>query len=139
MTGFLLDTNVISEVVRDLPNPGVTRFLAHNSDLWIPTMAIHELEFGLQLLAQGQRQSALREAISRFVDAYADRILPICRESAKWAAILRAQAKRTGRVLDLADALVAGAAMTNNLTLATRNIRHFDNLAIGAISPWKYV
>lgn len=139
MTGFLLDTNVISEVVRDLPNPGVTRFLAHNSDLWIPTMAIHELEFGLQLLAQGQRQSALREAISRFVDAYADRILPICRESAKWASILRAQAKRTGRVLDLADALVAGAAMTNNLTLATRNIRHFDNLAIGAISPWKYV
>ncbi len=138
MTGFLLDTNVISEVVRDPPNPGVTRFLANNGDLWIPTIAIHELEFGLQLLAQGRRQSALREGISRFIDAYADRILPICRESAKWAAILRAQSKRSGRMLDLADALVAGAAMTNNLTLATRNLRHFDQLAVSAISPWNY-
>ncbi|MCY3565799.1 MAG: PIN domain-containing protein [Gammaproteobacteria bacterium] len=137
MTGFLLDTNVVSEVVRELPNPGVTRFLTDNGDLWISTIAIHELEFGLQLLAEGRRQSALREGISWFVDTYADRILPICRESAKWAAILRVQAKRSGRVLDLADALVAGVAIANNLTLATRNLRHFDNLAMSAISPWK--
>ena len=96
-----------------------------------------ELEFGVQLLPQGQRRNRLRTMNDSIISSYNDRILPLERSGAEWAAIYRVQAHREGRRLRLSDALIAGIAKANDLTLATRNVRDFEGLDVEVFNPWK--
>ena len=137
MTRFLLDTNVVSEITKERPSPQAISFLESQKDLWLPTMVLYELECGLLLLPDGRRRDALRAAISALVDGYSDRILPLDSLSAEWAAKFRAQARRSGNSLRVADALIAGTARANDLTIATRNTRDFDYLDIEVLNPWE--
>lgn len=137
MSGFLLDTNVVSELTKDAPNPRVVAFLTEQDDLWLSALVLHELEFGLQLLPPGQRRDGLQSALSEFIAAYEDRILPLERTGAEQAAQFRAQAHRCGRVLDLGDALIAGTAKVHGLSVATRNTGDFAGLDVDVINPWK--
>ena len=137
MTEFLLDTNVISEMTRDNPNPQVMAFLDRPEVMWVPSIVIHELEYGLRLLPQGQRRSQLYTMQSGILAAYEDRILSLNRDEAEWAARFRAQARRSGRTLDLGDALIAGTAKVHGLSLATRNVRDFRGLGIDIVNPWE--
>ena len=137
MTGYLLDTNVISELTRNVPAPPVVAFLSEHQDLWVSTIVLHELEFGLRLLPLGQRRDRLRATLSEFMAGYEDRVLPLERMGAEWAAHFRAQAHRAGRVLDLGDALIAGTAKAHDLALATRNVADFKNLDLDAVNPWE--
>ncbi len=137
MSGFLLDTNVVSELTRDAPDPGVLAFLTEQDDLWLSAIVLHELEFGLQMLPPGQRRDGLRSVLSEFISAYEDRILPSERTGAERAAQLRAQAHRSGRVLDLGDALIAGTAKVHGLSLATRNVGDFADLEVDVTNPWE--
>ena len=107
MSGFLLDTNVISELTKETPHPGVIAFLAEQEDLWLPSLVVHELEYGVQLLPQGHRRDRLQALLTSIISTYADRILALDRPAAESAARLRAQARRMGRPLDLGDALIA--------------------------------
>ena len=138
MSRLLLDTNVISELTKARPASQVVAFLEEQRDLWLSTVVLHELEFGVLLLPAGQRQDRLRAALSAFISAYADRILPLDSAAAAWAAQFRAQARRSGETLDLGDALIAGTAKANGLAIATRNIKDFDHLDIEAVNPWSY-
>lgn len=137
MTGYLLDTNVISELTRRVPALPVVAFLSGNHNLWLSTIVLHELEFGLRLLALGQRRDRLRATLSEFITGYEDRVLPLERMGAEWAAHFRAQAHRAGRVLDLGDALIAGTAKAHDLVLATRNVADFGRLDLDVINPWE--
>ena len=137
MTGFLPDTNVISELTRDRPDPRVVSFLSEQPDLWLSVLFLHELEFGLELLPRGARRDALGAVLAAFIAEYEDRILPLDRMAAAWAARLRARAQRSGRVLDLGDALIAGTAKACDLSIATRNVRDFDGLDIEVTNPWE--
>ena len=101
MRGFLLDTNVVSEMTKSRPSLQVIAFLAQPADLWLASLVVHELEFGLQLAPPGRRRERLRADISSLLARYADRILPIDRASAEWAARFRADAVRSGRPLIL--------------------------------------
>lgn len=137
MSGYLLDTNVVSEIFRGAPDLQVRSFLAEQEDLWLSVIALHELEFGLNLLPRGRRREDLRTALSSYVEAYADSILPVTRAEAEQAALLRVQAQRGGRVLHLADALIAGTAIVHNLMLATRNVKDFVALDVDVVNPWE--
>ncbi len=138
MKGFLLDTNVISEVTKTQPNLQVVTFLTRSDELWLPTIAWHELEFGLQLMPQRSlRRDQLRAILRKFVAEYEDRVLSLDRTGAEWAAQFRAQARRSGRVLDLGDALIAGTAKAHDLAVATRNIGDFDGLDVEVADPWQ--
>ena len=139
MSGFILDTNVVSELTRETLDPGVLAFLTEQDDLWLSAIVMHELEFGLQLLPPGRRRDGLRSALSEFISAYEDRILPLGRTGAERAAQLRAQAHRSGRVLDLGDALIAGTAMVHGLSVVTRNAGDFAELNVGVTNPWSTV
>ena len=99
-------------------------------------MAVHELAFGLQLLPSGQRRDVLRAVLSGFITDYQDRILPVDRMGAEWAAYYCAQAHRSGRVLDLGDALIAGTARAHDLSVATRNVADFEGLDVDVTNPW---
>ena len=137
MNGFLLDTNVVSETTKPEPASQVTAFLSAQNDLWLSAIVLHELEFGLQLLLPGHRRDRIAAALSAFVAGYEHRILPIGRQEARSAAWFRGQSRRSGRVLHLADALIAGTAQVNGLTIATRNVSDFDGLGIAVTNPWE--
>ncbi len=133
----LLDTNVISELVKGTPNAKVLAFVSHAQSAWIAVITVHELEFGIARLPKGKRRAALEAKIAHALTRYKDSILPITRREARESALMRAEARGQGRVLDLPDALIAATAKEHGLTLATRNISDFDHLGIDVVDPWR--
>ncbi len=136
MTGWLVDTNVVSELVAPAPEPRVVAFLRSSGDLWMSVIVIHELHCGLRQLPVGRRRDQLTDTLSVFVGEYAGRILPVSLSVADRAADLRAQARRSGRTVNLADALIAGTALVHRLGVATRNTSDFEDHGIALTNPW---
>ena len=136
MAGFLIDTNVVSELTRPEPDLNVVAFLDAQSDIWLSTIVLHELEYGLGILPAGKRRNELSNMIANLVAEYGDRIIPLERDEAQAAAELRVAAKNLGRVLHLGDALIAGTAKMHALMIATRNVVDFDGLGIPITNPW---
>ncbi len=137
MSGYLLDTNVVSETMRSVPDARVVTFLAEHDDLWLSSIVVHELEYGVRRLAQGRRRSSLEADLRRLTTEYEDRILPLDRVGAEWAARCRVLAQRSGHTLDLGDALIAGTAKAHDLTVATRNIADFQDVGVELVNPWE--
>ena len=138
MIGYLLGTNAISEIVRGAPHPGVVTFLAEHEDLWLSSIVVHELEYGVRRVPQGIRRTHLQASLLRLTTEYEDRILPLGRTGAEWAAQFRAQAQHAGLTLDLGDALIAGTAKIHNLAIATRYTADFEHLGIAVVNPWNF-
>ena len=87
MTGFLLDTDIVSEVMKPDPNPRVTAFPREQHDrLWLSVVALYELEYGMRLLPEGRRRRQIRTMVAGLVTIYNDRILPVGRDEAQRAA-----------------------------------------------------
>lgn len=136
MSGYLLDTNVVSELVRDVPTRSVVEFFLAHHDLWFSTIVVHEVEFGLGRMPDGQRKRDVEAKTAALFANYADRVLPLERPDAEWAARFRVQEQRSGRVLELGDALIAGTAKAHDLVLVTRNVADFQWLEIQVLDPW---
>ena len=77
MSGYLLDTNVVSELTKDSPNPAVENYLNSQDDPWLSAIVIQELELGVQLLPEGRRRNRLRAWLSGLLDTFDGRILPV--------------------------------------------------------------
>ena len=135
MNGVLLDTNVVSETARLAPDPNVLAFLACDYDFWLSAVVVHELEFGVQLMAPGRRRDVIAAAV-RSITGQTRRIVPVGIAEAEHAAELRARARRSGRVLDLGDSLIAATAAVRRLAVATRNTGDFEGLDVRVINPW---
>lgn len=133
---YLLDTNILSELGRPQPDPKVIQFVAQQEQAWLSMITVHELEYGLGLLPEGNRRSQLTETIELLLAQYADYVLPVQYEEAKQATVLRAKAKLNGRILHLADALIAGTALTHGLTIVTRNVKDFEALGVELLNPF---
>ncbi|MDE2779236.1 MAG: PIN domain-containing protein [Chloroflexota bacterium] len=136
MTGYLLDTNVISELTKPAPEAQVIEFLTANDDLWLPSIVMYELELGLQILPDGGRRERLRSVQSSLLEEYKDRIIPIGQREAEMTAILQADARKAGQTVALADALVAGTARVHDLIVVSRNVRDFAPLSVTIHNPW---
>ncbi len=119
-----------------MPDARVLSFLRAVTGAWLSVVVLHELEFGLQRLDAGRRRERLQRALAEVVARYGDRVLSVDREGALLAAVMRVQAQRAGRVLHLADALIAGTAMAHDLAVATRNVGDFEGLDVPVINPW---
>ena len=137
MSGYLLDTNVVSETMRSVPDARVVTFLAEHDDLWLSSIVVHELEYGVRRLAQGRRRSGLEADLQRFITEYEDRILSLDLDGAEWAARFRVLAQRSGHPLDLGDALIAGTAKAHDLIVATCNIADFQRVGVEVANPWE--
>ena len=136
---FLLDTNVVSEWRKPLPDPGATRWLQDfdESQLFISVVTIAEIRHGIERMAQSLRRRQLdlwlsEELISRF----GERILPVdLAVAGTWGRVVaRTQAQR--RSIEPMDAFIAATAERHDLTLVTRNVRDFDFLGIRIVNPW---
>ena len=139
LSGFLLDTNVVSELAKWAPDLQVVAFLNSRDDLWLSTVVTYELDFGLRLLPAGRRRRQLEGALTAIVTEHEHRILPVGRREARHAARLRAQARRSGWNTNSADALIAGTAAAHDLAVATRNVSDFKGLGVDVVSPWAAV
>lgn len=137
MNGYLLDTNVISELTKPVPTKSVIAFLSETRDLWISTVTLHELTFGIGLMPKGKRRETIAQTVDTFTVEYHDRIIPIEQSEVREAALLRAGAQKTGQIVSLGDALIAGTARAHALAVVTRNVADFQGLGVDLINPWE--
>lgn len=134
---YLLDTNILSELGKKTPDQGVTGFVNTLENAYLSIISVHEIQYGLQLLPEGQRRTYLSQMMENLLHQYADNILPISQDSANQAATLRAVAQQNGRALHLADALIAGTAIANDgLILVTHNAKDFSGLPVAIKNPF---
>ena len=136
MKGFLLDTNVISELVKPAPDKNVVTFLSTTDSSWISIISLHELRYGLELLPKGRRRSELDEKLRQLLSEYSDWIIPVTQSEANQAALFRVKAKNQGRVIHLADALIAGTAKGHDLSVVTLNVDDFLGIDVDVVNPW---
>ena len=136
---IILDTNVLSALMRQEPDPPVLRWLDLQvpQSIWITSVTLFESRLGLALVPDGRRRRALESAFARLLEVdLENRVLPFDSDAALQAATLAAERQRTGRPVDIRDTQIAGIAQARRATLATRNLRHFEGLTTPVISPW---
>lgn len=136
MNGYLLDSNVVSEAIKPRPEPRVLSFLEREPEVWLSAVVLHELEFGIRRLDPGRRRTRMRTALDEYLARYGHRVLPVADVEAVIAAAMRVEAQRAGRVLHVADALIAGTARAYDLTVVTRNVTDFDVTDVEVLNPW---
>ena len=139
MSGFLVDTNVLSEAVRTKPEPQVLDWIgaADETLLYLSVLTLGEVRKGLALLPQGKRRTRIETWIEVDVQSrFAGRILPISSAVADRWALLAAEAKKKGRALATIDGLLAATALEHNLTIVTRNVRDFRDTHVLLLNPW---
>ena len=139
MMRYLLDTNVISELMNPVPNSSVLEFLTQLEESYLSVITLHELYYGVALLPDGQRKRAFLTRLTHLQQEYAEAILPLTPVETLRAAALRAQAKQQGNIVHLADALIASTADVHHLIVATRNVKDFIPLGIAVVNPWEVV
>ncbi|MGH9858449.1 MAG: type II toxin-antitoxin system VapC family toxin [Candidatus Acidiferrales bacterium] len=135
---IILDTNVLSVLMRPSPDPAVIAWLDRQPQIsiWITSLTVFEIRFGLQLMAPGKRKLALADAFEVFLDKIGRRIAPFDTEAASQAGELMAFRQQQGRPGDVRDTLIAGIVLARAATLATRNTRHFEDLTVSVVNPW---
>jgi len=141
MSGFLLDTNVLSEFNRrGDPNPLVKRWLEATDpgSLYASVLTLAEIRFGVELLPPSKRRTQLEEWLDRDLPAwFDDRVLLVDRSIADRWGVLRAQAQMKGRPLSVVDGLLAATALEHGLTLVSRNVGDFAADGLTVINPWE--
>jgi predicted nucleic acid-binding protein len=136
---IILDTNVLSALMRTAPEPSVVAWLDMQpaDDVWITSITLLEARLGLALLPAGRRRRALEAAFKKLVeDDLENRVIGFDQPAAECAAELAAERQRAGRPIDMRDTQIAGIAVARRATIATRNVRHFDGLGVPVINPW---
>jgi predicted nucleic acid-binding protein len=136
---IILDTNVLSALMQSRTDAQVVSWLDDQSaeSIWITSITLFEARYGLALLAAGKRKKLLQERFESLLqDDLENRVLMFDSNAATEAAVLAAQRKARGRPVDMRDTFIAGIALARRATLATRNVRHFDDLSVAVVDPW---
>lgn len=137
---FILDTNVISELMRAEPNTGVVEWVAARpaSSLFVTTVTEAELRFGVALLPSGRRKTGLQQALEAMLrEDFAQRILPFDRDAASAYADILAHRQQTGRPMAQFDAQIAAIARSRDAVVVTRNRGDFTDCGIAVVDPWQ--
>jgi len=136
---ILLDTNVISEFMGPAPEQQVADWLdlQPRSSVWTTSISVFEIRTGLFAMAAGKRRTALETKFELLLQsALQGRILPFDSDSASRAAELCADRRRRGRPVDVRDTMIAGIVLASHAKLATRNVKHFEDIAASVVNPW---
>jgi len=137
---IILDTNVVSEFMLPRPNGDVIRWLDRqpSASIWTTSVTVFEIRFGLHTMPRGKRQATLAEWFERWLAEVTQQRIAIYDEAAaRAAADLAAERHKKGRPGELRDTMIAGIVLANHATLATRNVRHFDDIAKSVVNPWE--
>lgn len=136
---IVLDTNVVSELMRASPTPAVQRWVAAQPATSLFTTAITQAEIlhGVLLLPKGRRRAAIEAAaMSMFSEDFAARVLPFGGDAALAYAEIAAARRRMGRPISNLDAQIAAIARSTGAAVATRNTADFEDCEVELIDPW---
>lgn len=136
---ILLDTNVVSALMQRQPDPAVVEWLDGRpaESVWTTSITVFEVRTGLELLDPGRRREELEQAFEQLLaEELAGRVQPFDQAAALAAGGIAANRQRAGRSLEVRDVQIAGIAAARKATLATRNTRHFEDLAVDLVDPW---
>ena len=136
---FLLDTAVVSELVRKSPSTAVLKWIdaQDEASLYLSVLTIGELEKGVARLPVSARRNRLQSWVRRdLVERFGERLLPIdMRTAARWGSVTGESEKR-GRPLPVIDCLIAATALVHGLSVATRNVGDFERCGATCVNPW---
>lgn len=138
---IILDTNVLSALMREVPEASVVSWLDRQAaeSVWITSITLFEACLGLALLPKGRRQRTLEAAFAQLLtEDFENRVLDFDSAAATEAAALAAQRQKAGRPVDMRDTQIAGIVLARRATLATRNVRHFGDLQVPVVDPWEH-
>jgi predicted nucleic acid-binding protein len=136
---FLIDTNVISELMRATPAPSVLNWFSTQdpSTLYLSAVTEAELRTGIAILPAGQRREGLKAALDATIAVdFEGRILPFDTDAAKTYAEIAAGRRSSGRPIPDADCQIAAIARAAGMPVATRNTRDFEGCGVDVINPW---
>ncbi|MGD0735732.1 MAG: type II toxin-antitoxin system VapC family toxin [Terracidiphilus sp.] len=137
---IVLDTNVISEIMRPRPDPAVLLWLDRQPaiSIWTTSVSTFEIRFGLRSMAEGRKRSTLIAFFDRWLaEVVQQRIASFDHAAAKIAADLAAVRRASGHPGDARDTMIAGIVLASRATLATRNFKHFEDIAGSVVNPWE--
>lgn len=137
---IILDTNVISEMMKSSPSPVVATWLdgQNITQLFITTVTIAEIAYGLHALPEGNRRKSLEEAFNQAIlEGFMHRILPFDEEAAHCYGKLMGQRKALGKPMSILDGQIASIANVQGATIATRNIRDFGDCGLQLLNPFE--
>jgi predicted nucleic acid-binding protein len=140
--GYLVDTNIPSELTRETPDARVAAFLenAGRESVFLSAMTVGEICKGIDMLPASQKRNALQDWLDMDVRSwFAGRILPVTESIAERWGHLAAAAKRKGVTLAVVDGVLAATALEHGLTLVTRNVRDFAVPGVVLLNPWDAV
>ncbi len=139
MSGFLLDTNALSEASKPQPDPGYQAWFKAVSDdrLFISCIALGEIQKGITLVSDKTQQATLQHYLTLLTEAFRETTLSIDQQDCLLWGELLAHSQQRGLSAPVIDALLAAQALRRGLTLVTRNSKDFDSFAgLQILSPW---
>lgn len=136
---IILDTNVISELMKPSPDQAVKDWIARQKpiNLAIGTITIAEIQYGILLLPRGKRRFQLQVNFEAFIDgAFLGRVFAFDEASAYIFSQIAAERKKSGFNTDSVDLMIAAIAKHHKADIATRNVKDFEGCGIGVVNPW---
>lgn len=140
MSGFLLDTNVISELIKPQPEASVTAWIEGTDEslLYLSVLTLGEIRRGIATLPESRRRATLEAWLDKdLYTRFEDRILPVDQEVADRWSLLTAAARNNGIVLPVIDGLIAATALEHNLTLVTKDTGQIPSMGVAVFNPWQ--
>jgi predicted nucleic acid-binding protein len=138
---IVLDTNVISEIMLPRPDRQVLAWLDRqpSSSIWVTSVNTFEIRSGLQSMPTGKKRLMLMDFFERWLaEIVQGRIASFDEAAARQASDLAASRKAMGRPGEPRDTMIAGITLASHATLATRNVKHFEDIARSVVNPWEY-
>jgi toxin FitB len=135
---YLLDTNVLSEAMKQTCDPNVLAFLRSLdfTRTFISSVSVTELLYGIERMPSGRRRRQLETSLEKILNMFGDRILPFDLASSLHCAAMLATREQSGRPTGFANAQIAATAKTNACMVATRNTKDFEGMSISIVDPW---
>lgn len=138
MSGYVVDTNVISESIKKSPNPAAIEWLsAHASELYLTSITIEELRFGEYMMPKGKKRRALKRWIDSLQGQYARCIYSFDAACATTCAKFHEKAIASGHAPAIEDLMIASIAHEHDAPVVTRNIKDFEYLGVKVINPFE--
>ena len=139
MTQWLLDTNILSELRRPRPEPKVTAFVAAQTleSLYVSTVTLAEIRFGIELLTDAARRSELNDWLSRKVRPMFElRVLEITEDiMLKWRLLVE-EGRKVGHTFSQPDLIIAATAQHHGITVVTRDTSEYVKAGVAVLNPW---
>lgn len=137
---IIVDTNVVSELMRPSPSRQVRNWVSAQApgELCTTAITVAEIRYGLERLADGRRKQSLLSAATEVFAAFSDYIQPFDADAAIWYATIVARRDRLGLPIDGFDAQIAAICRIRGAALATRNAKDFRETGIDVIDPWQH-